>query len=174
MSAALEQEAREEVEPNIAPRGVLDFAVCSSCAVLQFFVLCWIPGMLTYWIASSLFAAVGVGVACLVVFSAHVVTRLDLSDAGIHFVRKFGGPRLIKWDELEGVSVVPPSEIILWGWLLPPFPAREMSPSFSMHGHVAFRWHGRTVYFPPKDPGGFVSRVNASHGSPRLARTPVE
>lgn len=143
------------VKANLKPRNTADAIVCSITAVLLIGLLTAVPGFLVWAFTSSIPLGVVAGIAFYVFFLRHVVTELEVSDSGIRFVRRLGTPRELAWAELDSVEEVAPLEVMLWGWFLPPFPAREMSPSFSMYGHVAFRWKGRTVYFPPRGPGSF-------------------
>jgi hypothetical protein len=146
----------QHVKANLKPRDVQDALVCALIGLFLVLVLTVGPGFAVYALTSSIGAGVIAGLAFYALYLAHVVKELELSDRGVRFVRRLGYPREIAWAELERVEIVSPSEVIIWGWFLPPFPAREMSPSFSMHGHVAFRWAGRTTYFPCEHPDAFV------------------
>jgi hypothetical protein len=83
------------------------------------------------------------------VFCSFAVTRLTLSTQGIRFHRVFGSPRFLPWDRIVSVAVAPRRELVLQGWLWPPFPAREMTASLTAREHVRISWQDGYCYFPP-------------------------
>jgi len=149
------------IRPRIASRGWKDFLLV-TCIVLpvQLTGLLIVPAALVYaathsWIAAWLAAAV-IYVVCM----SLVVTALRITSEGIHFIRLCGSPKFLSWKQIEGISLAPPKELIIYGWLWPPLPAREMTASLSCLQHYRIQWTNGYCYFPPADVELFEQRVN--------------
>ena len=150
-----------------------DVTVASCVLFIPLPLVCWwlgIPGLLV---------AYGVALPCLVVFMATSsalvagfgflvvyaiflsmsVWSLELTTDGIRFARFLGSPKFIPWNQISTVKRVPRSELILHGWLWPPFPAREMTASLSSRDHFRIQYATGFRYFPPSDPDSFEEVV---------------
>jgi hypothetical protein len=96
----------------------------------------------------------------LLFWFSHTVWSLRLSKSGIHFVRLFGEPKFLRWEDVTEIAEAPRRELILNGWLAPRFPMREMTASLSASRHFRVRWHGGYCYYPPADAENFLGTVN--------------
>lgn len=140
------------IKPRIASRGLKDFLVVAFIVLpVQLIGLLVIPAAFIYMMTHSWTAAILVAAIIYFVFMSLVVTALRVTSEGIHFLRRFGNPKFLSWEQIKSVSVAPPKELIIYGWLWPLLPAREMTASFSCLQHYRIQWQNGYCYFPPLD-----------------------
>jgi hypothetical protein len=103
----------------------------------------------------------GLGGAALVLaaYLPDTVWRLSVEAGGIRFKRLLGKPKFLAWSEVDRIVSVSRRELFLHGWIWPPFPLKEPSPTMTAKGHYRIDWGGRYVYFPPTDPAVFEKAV---------------
>jgi hypothetical protein len=140
------------VKPRIMPRDSTDCLLGVFVGLLLVTVLFGIPALVAYIITKSTLAAFLTFCVFYALFACFAVTRLTLSPTGIQFHRLFGSPRFLPWDRIVSIAVAPRSELVLRGWLWPPFPAREMTASLSAREHLRITWQDGYCYFPPAGP----------------------
>jgi hypothetical protein len=140
------------VKPRIMPRDFIDCLLSLSVSLLLVSILFGIPALAAYAITHSRVAAVVTFCLVYALFSCFAVTRLTLSAAGIQFHRLFGSPRFLPWSRIVSISFAPRGELVLRGWLWPPFPAREMTASLTAREHLRITWQDGYCYFPPAEP----------------------
>lgn len=157
-------QTRTVLKANLAPRDAADALTSIALGVVLVAVIAGLPSVVVWFATDSVRATLAVGFTCALILHMQCVTALEVSDSGLRFIRLLGSPKLIPWSELSSVRAVDPVEVVVWGWCLPPFPAREMSLSFSMHGYFAIRWRNRTAYFPPANREQFVELVVRRRG----------
>ena len=80
----------------------------------------------------------------------HRVWFLRVDEHGLHFVRAFGRPKYLSWSQLITIRPATSREVIVWGWLLPPFPPREATNAFTAAGHYRIEWRGGYSFYPPE------------------------
>jgi hypothetical protein len=151
------------VKPRFWPRNAEDAAIALAVGLLQVTVLFFFPSIVVAfatWIAAG---SCGLGlVAFAVAFGslysiwlAFTVTSLRLDEKGLRFRRLLGSPKILTWDQITSVAPATRQELIVKGWLWPPFPAREMTPSLTSLGHYRVTWRNGFCYYPPADPASF-------------------
>jgi hypothetical protein len=149
------------VKARQAPRDAADLFICLVVGSLQLLVLFALPCFVVFMATSSALIA---GFGFLVVYAIFLsisVWSLELTTDGIRFARFLGSPRFIPWNQISTVKRVPRSELILHGWLWPPFPAREMTASLSRRDHFRIQYATGFRYFPPNDPEHFEAVIPA-------------
>ena len=134
------------------PRDFIDCLLSLSVGLLLVSLLFGIPALAVYAITHSRLAAIVTFCLVYAPVCCFAVTRLTLSAAGIQFHRLFGSPRFLPWERIVSISVAPRAELVLRGWLWPPFPAREMTASLSAREHLRITWQDGHCYFPPVEP----------------------
>jgi hypothetical protein len=139
------------VKPRLAPRSLGDFLMCLPIGVLQATLVFFLPVGLVWYLTGSLGLVALTYLVFVFTWLAWSVTKLELNSHGVRFVRWFGSPKFLSWEEIRAVEVSSPKELILNGWLWPLFPAREMTLSFTARGHYCFRHANGYAYFPPAD-----------------------
>jgi hypothetical protein len=102
------------------------------------------------------------------------VRHLRCDEGALELVRVLGSPHRIPWTELESVEEVSRMELVWCGWLWPPFPVREMTPSLTSIGHFRIRWQGRDTYFPPQDAPQFLKVIGRMRERTALLRDGLE
>lgn len=147
------------VKPHVWPRDGTDAAVAVGVGCLQLLVLFLLPAIVVGVISRSLVVGILTYLALYGIWLLLSVTKLELSSSGIRFVRVLGKPKFLSWSEISSVAPASREEVVLHGWLWPPFPAREMTFSLSSLGHYAIRSDGRTTYYPPAEPRVFEQFV---------------
>ena len=126
------------IPARLLPRDAADFMIGSAVGLLQCVVLVLVPAFLGWSATGSVWAAVATGLGLYLLFLAHTVKSLDVGVDGVHFNRWLGRPKLIPWSEFRSAGIATRRELVLRGWLWPPFPAREMTPSYTSLGHCRF------------------------------------
>jgi hypothetical protein len=148
------------VKPRIMPRDFIDCLLSLSVGLLVS-ILFGTPVLAVYAITHSRVAALVTFCLIYALFSCFAVTRLTLSAAGIRFHRLFGSPRFLAWDRIVSIAVAPRGELVLRGWLWPPFPAREMTASLTAREHLRITWRDGYCYFPPVEPQAVLAYASA-------------
>lgn len=146
-------------KPRVAPRDASDALITTGCGILQAAILLGIPGLIVLALTHRPLVALLCVLFLNVFFVLMAVSRIDITDEGIRFVRMLGGPRFIAWNAVKQVEVAPRKELIVRGWLWPMFPPREFTTSLTSLGHYRIAFGDRVVYFAPKDEAGFVAAV---------------
>jgi len=165
----MSEEALEVVlKPHSGPRDLADVLVGVLVAIPTLGVLYGIPAAIVIalggsWTLALVAAALGAALFTLFISPLFTVRSLTVSASGIRFDRVFGRPRLLHWDQIRRIRPAKRVEVVLWGWLLPPFPAREATRSTSSIGHLCIEWGRRYRYFPPQDPRMFEEVVGRWH-----------
>lgn len=160
------------VRPRVQPHGIAD-ACLSLLLILPFQIsILFLPfGLVTYLFTESLEKTALAIVIAVIVFSLFSVSKLTLSTEGIRFHRILGSPQFIPWEKIRSVHQVTRKELIIFGWLWPPFPAREMSASLSSIGHYRIEWETGFCYFPPANVVEFEADIHrfigTGHHSPK-------
>ncbi len=147
--------------PRVWPRDALDWVLCVTVGLLLMCVLFGVPAVLVFVATGSRTVALLTFCAAYTAFLSFSVQRVSLSPSGIRFHRVFGAPRFLPWEAITSIAVAPRSEVVLRGWLWPPFPPRESTPSFSAREHFRIVWGDHYCYYPPKDPATFREYVSA-------------
>jgi len=119
-----------------------------------------LPSAVAFFISGSFSVGLAIFIIIYFVWLAFTVWSLRLSEKGIQFVRLFGVPKVIPWEEVLDLSEVSRREIVIHGWLAPRFPAREMTPCLSALHHFRIRWETGWCYFPPEDINAFQRLVH--------------
>lgn len=154
----------ETFKPHIPPRDLADFMLSYCTALLA---VCGSAGLA----AALAFAMTGNGIAALVGFQSSAAllvilfrrVQLDAirADAdGLHFDRRGGAPRSLRWYQVTEVEPVSSKELLLRAWLSPRVFSREPSRSATTRGYYRLCWHGGLVYFCPEDPVAFERVIN--------------
>lgn len=123
------------------------------------------PGLLIYLFTGSVTLALigaALGGALLVLFIVPLFTvrQLTVDTDGLYFQRVFGAPKSLPWSQVRRIAPATRGEIILWGWLLPPFPSHEPTRCMSSRDQFRIEWGRRYCYFPPSEPERFVAAVS--------------
>ena len=164
-----------QVGPRIRPRDITDFLIVAFVAFpVLIGALFGLPAMVVFLFTGSTGAALLVAAAFYVMFCLFSVSRITLSPEGIRFHRLLGSPRFLAWDRIVSVSEAPRWQLIVRGWLWPPFPAREMTPSFSSVGHYRIQWDSGYCFFPPDQPSDFEHYVRSRLPHPATPPEPPE
>ena len=147
------------VKPRLRPRNAADLLICIVVGSLQLLVLFALPCGVIYISTSSALVS-GLGFLVLyAIFLSIGVWSLQLTPDGVQFRRFLGSPKFVPWNRISMVKRVPRSELILHGWLWPPFPAREMTASLSSQDHFRIQYDTGFRYFPPSDPDNFEELI---------------
>jgi len=101
------------------------------------------------------------------VFGLHVVDllntvrRLELSPSGIRFVRPLGQPKFLSWEQITRIRPASRREVIIQGWLWPPFPLlpRAATRAMTSLGHYRIEWDAGFCFFPPSEEQTFVDTI---------------
>ena len=147
------------LKARVLPRGVSDAAVTGAVGFVQMFVLFFVPACVVGTVARSLEAGLFTCLIIYVFWLLFTVRHLRCDEQALEFVRTLGMPKRIPWAELGSVEEVPRAELVLRGWLWPPFPAREMTPSLTSIGHYRISWREGDAYFPPRDVQAFLEAI---------------
>ena len=157
---------RRIFKPRILPNSVFDFFAGILISSILTSVTIFLPAIVVALLAKSILAGFVTFSAVYGLWLLFTVKRLELDHDGIHFIRVLGGPKTIRWADIESIDDVTPAEVVLRAWMIPPFPPREMTVSCSMSGHVRIRFRtderGKDLedtYFPPRELDEFRSLV---------------
>lgn len=145
--------------PRVTPRNRMDALLSFGIALLQLFALFVFPALVCFWLTHSGLAALAIVFVFLIVFRLFVVDSVTVTPGGLRFARRLGNPTFLAWSAIVSVEEAPRAELIVRGWLWPLFPAREMTPSFTSHGHYRVVYAGGCVYFPPDEPLAFEAAI---------------
>ena len=156
--------------PHFIPKDSIDFIAFVLVGSAQVTVLLLVPYFLTLLITKSALVAFIPPVLIYACFALFSVRSVFLDEAGIKFSRTLGTPKFLRWDEIQEVTPVSRSELILHGWLWPLLPAREMTPTLSSTGHFRISWAKGYCYYPPADAELFKSTVN-EHLTARILKS---
>jgi hypothetical protein len=150
-----------KIKPRTLPRDLTDVVIGLFVAlpilIIPLFIL---PSGLIGWLTGSFLLGFLTMLVIYAVWLCYTVWSLELSSAGIRFVRFCGTPKLLRWDEITDIAEAPRREVVLHGWLWPMFPGREMTPALSALGHFRIRWSGGFRYFPPAHTDEFKRQIN--------------
>ena len=152
------------VKPHGRPRDGFDYVVALLAAVPTLGQLYGAPGLLVYILTGSMTlsligAALGGALLVLFVVPLFTVRQLTIDAEGIYFQRVLGSPKTLRWSQIRRITPATRAEVVLWGWLLPPFPSRESTRCMSTRDQFRIDWGRRSCYFPPHDPAEFVRIV---------------
>ena len=169
------------IKPRILPRDasdvVLGLLVSVPTQVVPVFVF---PALAAFGVARAAGAAIeaawllaalvymGVGFGLL----SFVIWSLRVDGDGIHFVRLFGRPRLLRWEEISAITKTARREVVVGAWLGPTAMKHEMTPSMSALNHFRIQWQGGHYFFPPADGARFleaIGRFGRSMTAPSVA-----
>ena len=148
------------VKPRILPRNFFDLLFTFTIGFVQIFFLFLLPSFLI-----GLFFGKELGLASFIliyiIFLMFTVTKLTLTETGIRFHRILGRPRFLKWDQIDSIVVADRYELMFKGWLWPPFPCREITPSLTTENHSKISYdRDKIVFFPPKSLDEFMSKAS--------------
>jgi hypothetical protein len=146
-------------KPKFWPDNLIDCTVCLSVLFVQVVFLFAAPAIIIGLLFSSSWTAVLSFCGLWFGFTLFAVKALDVTESGIKFVRTFGSPKFLPWDQIEEISDAKPVEVVWKGQLWPLFPAREMAPCLSCRGHFKIATASQISYFPPKDAAAFRQAV---------------
>ena len=150
----------DRIEPKTQTDDGTDRAVSLVVLVIQFFVVSILPGYLIYFLTGNSYLSWGTGLIMLLAFAGQGVSALEVSEEGIRVSRLYGSPKFLPWSEVSQVEEVGRTEVVVFGWLWPPFPAREMTPSSSSVGHFRIRYRNGYFFYPPANPVHFMEVIN--------------
>jgi hypothetical protein len=154
-----------KIRPRMAPRDGADVLLgLFVTGLFQILLLGVLPSVLAYLLTDSVLWAFGTYMVCYVAVLSFVVWSVRLSARGIHFIRLLGSPRFLPWEEVTDVAEASRRELVIYGCLWPPFPAREMTPTLSLLGHFRIRWRNGWCYYPPRDAEVFKRLVDEYRG----------
>ena len=149
------------IKARTSPRDLADVLISLLLFMPLYFVPVFIlPSALAILVSGSLSFGLAIFLIIYFVWLAFTVWSLRLSEKGIQFVRLFGVPKFIPWEEVLDLSEASRREIVLSSWLAPRFPAREMTPCLSALHHFRIRWRTGWCYFPPEDVNAFQRLVS--------------
>lgn len=154
------------IRPQLAPHGRGDLArsiVLGLVAAACVFGVPLLATLIVYQRTDNVFLTSAVWMAfygLIVVANGVTVHWLRLDAEGITFGRRWGGPKHLPWAEVRRIRPAPPREVIVRGWLLPPFPAREGTRAMTAEGHYAIEYgSGKVTYYPPVEEHRFLAAV---------------
>lgn len=144
-------EDMSKIKPRILPRSILDILICMPAMIIQMLLVFAVPVLMVFLLTRSEILSLFVFLMVWGFFLLGGVRYLLIDESGISLKRVVGVPKFISWDDLESVEISSPFNTIIYGWLWPPVPAREMTYSLSAHEHVQFTYSGgKRTFFPPK------------------------
>lgn len=161
----MSEESLEVVlKPHSGPRDLTDVLVGLLVALPTLGVLYGIPAAIVVsvggsWTLALVAAALGAALFTLFISPLFTIRGLKISADGLRFDRVLGRPKFLAWSQIHRIRPATRREVVLWGWLLPPFPAREATRSTSSIGHMRIEWGRRYRFFPPNDPRLFEEAV---------------
>jgi hypothetical protein len=140
-----------KIRPRTAPRDVIDILIGMPIGLLQVGLTLGIPAI----IVAFSFNLMSGALTYLALYGASflfMVTSLDVQEDAILFRRPLRKPKHLAKSDIMSIVEVPRSEVVLRGWLWPPWPfAREMTACLSARQHFRIQWKCGFCYFPPKD-----------------------
>lgn len=149
-----------KIRPRILPRSIFDLLICLPAIIIQGLLLL-APILILFLLTKNELLVLVYFLAVSVFFLLGGVRYLLIDENGIVLKRMIGTPRFISWDEIESVEISSPINTIIYGWLWPPIPAREMTYSLSTYRHVQFTYSGgKRTFFPPKKVQELLSIVS--------------
>lgn len=151
------------IPARILPRDAADLMISTGVNLLQS-VLFLVPAFLVSRATASTPMAIATALGLYLLFAAHRVRSLDVGIDGIRFNRWLGRPKLIPWDQFRSAGIATRRELVLRGWLWPPFPAREMTPSYTSLGHCRFDYTGGYCYYPPANAEQLLNVIESYKG----------
>jgi hypothetical protein len=155
------EQATIKIRPRTLPRDFVDVLIAMFvCLPLQVVPMFFLPAGLVWWLTGSFLWGFVVLLAIYAAWLCFTVWSVELSADGVRFIRLFGTPRFLRWDEITTIAEAPRREVVLHGWLWPLFPPRELTPALSALGHFRIRWSGGWCYFPPSDTETFKKEVD--------------
>ena len=154
-------EQMNTVPARFWPRSGSDAFISMSLGLLQVAILFILPSILIALLLQNILIGIGAYFALLFFWTLFSVRMLRVSENGMEFVRVFGSPKQLSWNEITSVEKAARSETIVHGWLWPPFPTREMTFSLTSLGHYRISYGSKWVYYPPKDSEEFESLVKS-------------
>ncbi|MGO9002587.1 MAG: hypothetical protein ACLPYZ_12675 [Limisphaerales bacterium] len=145
------------IKPRILPRDFIDVCLGFPIGLLLVTLFFGVPALAAFLIARAF--GVSIDLSLIAAFVAYclfygffllfMVRRLTVAPDGLHFHRVLGSPKFLAWERISSVVVAPRSEVVIRGWLWPPFPSREITPSLSALQHYRISWDGGFCYYPP-------------------------
>lgn len=157
----------EEFKPKLTTTGLGDFMAFLAVGAFQTAAMLVLPGYVAYTVTNSETAGWGLGLVLYGVFMLFSVSSVTISESGIRLKRVFGAPKEVPWNRVRGFVEATPRVVIVFGWLWPLFPAREMTPCLSCKGHVRIQLDDGYFFYPPKTMSHFVDALE-KHGAKRL------
>ena len=142
------------IEPRFFPRDLIDVLVGLPIAVLQVVLVMGVPTLIvTLSVSKEAGAITFLLIALLYLISCLFVVRsLEIEPDHILFRRVLGNRNRLAKSEIVSVEEAPRGEVVIHGWLWPPFPfSREMTTCLSAKHHFRIRWKDGFCYFPPRE-----------------------
>lgn len=134
--------------------------LASIVIIVGVIVVYAVPGMLALFVTENALILNTLFWAPWILAGLMWVFAIELSPEGIRLKRLIGHPRLITWDEFEGVEEAPPGQLVLFGIFLPPLPMREAALALTVRGHYRIRYRGSYCFFPPADAAAFLAAID--------------
>lgn len=160
--------AKVVVHSRTRPHNALDaFVTVVSLLLIAAATTLVAFGVLDLVLASDVAAVLGLAVAALLLIAigARAVRSLELDDTGIRFDRVFGSPTFLEWEHITSIRPADRAEVVLRGWLVPPYPPRGDALTLTSLGHYRIDWKGGGYrFFPPADVPTFLAVVERNWG----------
>jgi len=147
--------------PRFLPRDFLDVCLGLPIGLLQAAIFFGLTAVLTYILTHSEPISLVVFLTAYGFSLLFVVRRLTVSATGLQFHRILGSPKFLPWERISSVALASRRELIIRGWLWPPFPPRECSACLSATQHYRIMWNSGFCYYPPAEPQLFEQFVVA-------------
>ena len=155
------------IKPRIWPRDFIDVCVVLPIGLFLGALLCGVPALATFFTSRAFGVSgdtsfIAAFVACCLFYAfflLFMVRRLTVASDGLHFHRVLGSPKFLAWDRISTIVIVSRSEVVVRGWLWPPFPSREMTPALTALRHYRISWDGGYCYYPPAKMEDFERHV---------------
>lgn len=137
-----------KIRPRTAPRDVIDILVGVPIGLIQAGLALGAPALVIAVVVNPLAGAI----AFLALYGMSfllMVTSLEVQEDGILFRRVLRKPKRLALSEIVSVSKASRWEVVIHGWLWPPWPfAREMTACLAARHHFRIQWKGGYCYFP--------------------------
>lgn len=160
--------------PRIAPRNFIDgmisvihsvlfiatlFAISCAAIFCLIFLQAWIYTEASFLWKDVLSFASMICLILILTMSLFTVSSITMTAEGIHFHRLAGFPKFMPWSRIKFVSLASRRELIVQGWLCPPFLPRDVTMSLSSLKHYRIQWDTGFCYYPPLEPKVFEQCV---------------
>jgi len=148
------------IRPNLAPRSFADASITASLLLLAVALLAGL-GVTTAHALSlpSSLPIVAVALCLTLLARTRTVRAIHMNGAGIRFVRWYGTPDFLPWEQVQNIRPATRQEVIFQGWLQVPLHPREATASLSSEGHYRIEWENGFTFYPPLDESAFREAV---------------